>query len=144
MGDARHRRDRFDAGFTLIELVVVIMIIGILVGVSAPSYVGLVKGVRESATQADLGSDRSALVAYGIDSNGVFPQKSNLDTSTGSLLAGYGWQKSMETQQLDYFPSVTRTSWCLQGTSVTGTVFRVSPRNPTLAGTCSALGESNY
>ena len=61
-----------------------------------------------------------------------------------SALAGYGWQRSAETQQLDYIPNAARTSWCLQATSVTGTVFRISPNHPTATGTCVALGETNY
>jgi prepilin-type N-terminal cleavage/methylation domain-containing protein len=144
MIEQTRRRGGPDAGFTLIELVVALMILGILTAISVPSYVGMMTSVRESATQADLGSNRSALVAYGIDNNGIFPTKSAVNTTTGSALAGYGWQRSAETQQLDYTPNTARTSWCLQGTSVTGTVYRTSPNYPTAPGTCAALGETNF
>lgn len=144
MIEERRRRDAPDAGFTLIELLVALMIVAILTGISVPSYVGMMTSVRESATQADLGGDRSALVAYGIDNNGLFPPASTLNTTTGSVLAGYGWQKSPETQQLTYSTNTDRSSWCLQATSVTGTVYRTSPGHASAEGTCSALGAANY
>lgn len=144
MIDERSRRGAPDSGFTLIEVLVVLLIMAVLMAITVPSYIGLQASTREAATKSDLGSDRTALVAYGIDNNGVFPKKSDLNTETGSLLTGYGWQKSPETDLLTYSPNAARTSWCLEGKSVTGTVFRVSPSNPTAVGTCSSLGEANY
>ena len=41
-------------GFTIIELLIVIVIIGILVAITAVSYNGITKSAKESALKSDL------------------------------------------------------------------------------------------
>jgi len=56
-----------DAGFTLIELMIVMAIIGVLVVVAVPSYIGALRHAREAVLKEDLQVLRTAIDSYTID-----------------------------------------------------------------------------
>ena len=56
-----------DAGFTLVELMIVMAIIGVLAMVAIPSYVGAVRQAREAVLKEDLHVMRSAIDSYTAD-----------------------------------------------------------------------------
>jgi len=59
-------------GFTLLELLVVILIIGLLTGIVAPRFLGQVSRSEVTTARAQLDAFGKALDAYRID-NGVYP-----------------------------------------------------------------------
>ena len=61
------RLDNNEAGFTLIELMIVMAIIGVLLTVAIPSYVGAVRQAREAVLKEDLHVMRSAIDSYTAD-----------------------------------------------------------------------------
>ena len=61
------RMKRQDAGFTLIELMIVMAIIGVLTLVAVPSYIQAVKHAREAVLKEDLQTMRSAIDSYTMD-----------------------------------------------------------------------------
>jgi len=61
-------------GFTLIELMIVVAIIGILAAVAIPKFADLINKSKEGATKGSLGSIRSALTVYYGDMEGLYPQ----------------------------------------------------------------------
>ena len=65
-------RTRSRAGFTLIEIMLVVVIIGILAGIAAVRFSGRVGQSQESAAKASVQSISLALSLYEID-NGKFP-----------------------------------------------------------------------
>ena len=56
-----------EGGFTLIELIIVMTIIGILSAIAIPSFVNSVKKAREAVLKEDLHTMRSAIDSYTVD-----------------------------------------------------------------------------
>jgi general secretion pathway protein G len=56
-----------DAGFTLVELMIVMAIIGILAVIAVPSYVTAVKHSKEAVLKEDLFVLRGAIDSYTMD-----------------------------------------------------------------------------
>lgn len=79
-------------GFTLIELMIVVAIIGILAAVAVPKFSELVRKSREGATKGNLGRLRSALSIYFGDNEGHQPTcswQSNSSVLTNALISKY-------------------------------------------------------
>ena len=60
-------RGKQDAGFTLMELMIVMAIIGVLTVVAVPSFVGAMRQAREAALKEDLHVMRAAIDSYTMD-----------------------------------------------------------------------------
>lgn len=63
------------AGFTLLELLVVILIIGLLTGIVAPRFLGQISRSEATTARAQLDALDKALQSYRID-NGRYPSTS--------------------------------------------------------------------
>jgi len=71
-------------GFTLIELMIVIAIIGILAAIAIPKFADLINKSKEGATKGSLASVRSAIQVYYGDNEGWFPADSLACLTTNS------------------------------------------------------------
>jgi general secretion pathway protein G len=67
-----HNMQHAQRGFTLIEIMVVVVIIGILVGLVAPNILGRVDKARVTAATTDIATLEQALEMYRLD-NHVYP-----------------------------------------------------------------------
>lgn len=56
-----------DAGFTLLELMIVMAIIGILATLAVPSFIGALRSTREAVLKSDLQTMRTAIDSYTED-----------------------------------------------------------------------------
>ena len=64
-------------GFTLIELMIVVAIIGILAAIAIPKFAQMLEKSREGATKGTLGSLKSASSIYYGDQQGIWPTTLN-------------------------------------------------------------------
>lgn len=126
-------------GFTLLELLIVISIIGILVTVATASYSSSQKKARNSRRMSDMKSVQNAAEQYYADNNAAYPP----DTSFGDEYLPSGWPNDPKSSfTYEYTPSpaapASATSYiaCAQmegangnATSATGTDY------PTTGGT---------
>ncbi|MFH1368257.1 MAG: prepilin-type N-terminal cleavage/methylation domain-containing protein [Elusimicrobiota bacterium] len=60
-------------GFTLIELMIVVAIIGILSAIAIPKFADLIRKSNEGATKGNLGALRSSVSIYYGEMEGWFP-----------------------------------------------------------------------
>ena len=73
-------------GFTLIELMIVVAIIGILAAIAIPKFAELIRKSGEGSSKGNLGALRSALSIYYGDMEGQYPATLNGLTIAGKYL----------------------------------------------------------
>jgi general secretion pathway protein G len=81
VGERRRR------GFTLIELMIVVAIIGILAAIAIPKFAELIRKSGEGSSKGNLGALRSALSIYYGDMEGQYPSDMNSLTIAGKYLS---------------------------------------------------------
>jgi type IV pilus assembly protein PilA len=64
---ALYKRTQDDKGFTLIELMVVVLIIAILIAIAIPTFLGMRKRAQDRAAQSDLRNGYTAAKAHFTD-----------------------------------------------------------------------------
>ena len=74
------------SGFTLIELMIVVAIIGILAAIAIPKFAELIRKSGEGASKGNLGSIRSSLSIYYGDMEGQYPSALSGLTVAGKYL----------------------------------------------------------
>jgi prepilin-type N-terminal cleavage/methylation domain-containing protein len=66
-------RERDESGFTLVELMIVVAIIGVLAIVAIIQYAGWIEKAAEGGTKAGLGTMRVSAAVYYGDHEGLWP-----------------------------------------------------------------------
>lgn len=89
------------AAFTLVELVVVVLILGIIATVAVPRVIRSTANAQESALKQDLSAIRSGIELYASDHNGTFPG------ATADGLGNAAGSEAAFKNQLLYYTNVT-------------------------------------
>ena len=79
----------FHRGFSLVELVVVILILGILAGIAAPKLLDVSDTASDNSLKRTLAVVRDAIELYAAEHNGALPGASEVKTDFKADLAPY-------------------------------------------------------
>lgn len=80
---------RREGGFTLIELMIVVTIMGILAMVCMPRFTALIRKANEGSSKGNLGALRSSLSIYYSDMDGQYPSDLGALTVGGKYLQAF-------------------------------------------------------
>lgn len=96
------------AGFTIVELLIVIVVIGILAAISIVAYSGIQARAREVTLKSDLATAKKQLLLYQAE-NGSFP-RSTADLQTVGIRPTRSVYHVGDSSLANYYYCVNRTT----------------------------------
>jgi type IV pilus assembly protein PilA len=124
------RLTKSEEGFTLIELMVVVLIIAILIAIAIPTFLGAQNRARDRGAQSDLRNALTAAKTIATDSAGLFEvagteiAASDMETAEPSLT--YDVIANADTDTVGVLTGANGVSITLAKESASGTFYCIS------------------
>ena len=122
-----HKHNRLTSGFTIVELLIVIVVIAILAAISIVAFKGIQERARASEASAGLTQAKTKLELYKVD-EGTYP-------ATGNLA-----HADVKDSDVTYQYTSDGTTYCL--TATVGTIsYKASNTTSPVQGGCAGHGQ---
>ena len=123
----RHNRTQNRKGFTLIEILIVVIILGILAAIVIPQFTNASKEAKQSSLVTMVQSLRSQIALFKLQHNDMLPGAAPLKDTGGSFTEATFWD------QLTLFSKLDGTTAAAKNTAtgfVYGPYMQSIPANP--------------
>lgn len=99
VGGLRKRIGSTKSGFTIVELLIVIVVIAVLASIAIVAYTGIQTRARDSRRVQDIASIKKALLLYNAANGGVYASFNYASAGPG------GWDSSVQANWLSFLRS---------------------------------------
>jgi prepilin-type N-terminal cleavage/methylation domain-containing protein len=120
---------RNSKGFTLIELMIVVVIIGILAAIAIPNFISMQDRAREGSVKSNMHTVQLAIEDFAVQNDGIYPVAANdaavqtnlpsnayPDNPFDGAACAMDWAKAPTTSgDLGSNPAASATGYSLQG-----------------------------
>ncbi len=110
-------------GFTIVELLIVIVVIGILAAISIVAYNGIQNRANDSAVQSDIANIRQQQLLYQVD-NGTYQTAWQLQSGSGVRVSKNSYLTT--NNAMLYCASIDGSSFAIIGKSKSGVTYFAS------------------
>jgi prepilin-type N-terminal cleavage/methylation domain-containing protein len=135
-------------GFTLIELMIVVVIIGILAAIAIPNFISMQDRARESSVKANMHTAQLAMEDFAVQSDGVYataeadatpggdtvqdlcPNDLYPDNPFTNATSAPAWGASADGNEGEFaFATATATQYIIDGAGKGGTLLTLTLTN---------------